>query len=183
VHWHRNSPIGFNEEELDFSMEQSRAKVRFQLDPSDWHGHGSETLWAEPVGNGSTVFRTLNSPFFARCISNRDVVRAKASGSSLVLDFIEVIERGGHSTYMILAPPEDARVGQYWSLLSNMGCSYESMHINLSMGRRLLYSVDVPSTADIHEVYDVLQRGEDIGVWRFQAGYAHNPDTKSKSSS
>src|ERR1700682_191484 len=39
-------------------------KVRFELDPSDWHGHASETLWASPIvesewGN----FRILNSPF------------------------------------------------------------------------------------------------------------------------
>jgi hypothetical protein len=164
-------------------MEHSLVKVQFQLDPSDWHGHASEALWAEPVGVGSLVFCIANSPFFTRGVSYRDIVRARASGSGTLFDFTDVIERGGHSTYMILAPPDDPRVGQYWGLLSDKGCSYESMHINLSMGRRLLYSVDVPSTADIYEVYDLLQRGENAGVWDFQEGYAHITGTKSKNNS
>jgi hypothetical protein len=94
---------------------------------------------------------------------------------NFVNDFIEVIERGGHSTYMVLIQPAETRIASYWSILKKLGCSYESAHIELSIGRRLLYSVDVPPTADIHEVYETLERGEDQGVWIFQEGYAHFP--------
>jgi hypothetical protein len=94
---------------------------------------------------------------------------------NFVNDFIEVIERGGHSTYMVLIQPAETRIASYWSILKKLGCSYESAHIELSIGRRLLYSVDIPPTADIHEVYETLERGEDQGVWIFQEGYAHFP--------
>jgi Domain of unknown function (DUF4265) len=100
--------------------------------------------------------------------------QAKFTGD-FVGDFIEVIERGGHSTYMLLIPPAETRLVPYWGMLERLGCSYESMNIKLSVGRRLLYSVDVPPTTDIYEVYEMLERGQDQGVWMFQEGYAHIP--------
>jgi len=159
-------------------------KIRFELDPSDWHGHGSETLWAEQISQtNSNVFVIRNSPFFARRINNGDVVKVERTGGALASDFLEVVERGGHSTYMLLMVPADTRASSYWNLLEGMGCSYESMLINLSIGARLLYSVDVPPCADIYDVYDVLERGEAAEVWKFQEGYAHIPGAKTGSTS
>ena len=59
---------------------------------------------------------------------------------------------------MLLIQPAETRVLSYWNILEGLGCSYESMHIDQSIGRRLLYSVDVPPMTDIHEVYEVLER-------------------------
>jgi hypothetical protein len=152
------------------------AKVRFELDMSDWHGHGSETLWAEPIGEHERrILQIRNSPFFAKGINNLDVVKAEFTEKDVVGDFIEVIERGGHSTYMLLIQPTEIRILSYWSILEGLGCSYESMRLDLSIGSRLLYSVDVPPTTDIHEVYEIFERGQDQGVWMFQEGYAHTP--------
>jgi len=149
-------------------------KVRFELDSSDWHGHAGEFLWASPIlGDEVQIFEIRNSPFFATGINHLDVVRAKPTAGDFVFDFVEVRERGGHSTYMILMHPADSRATPYWNLLEGLGCSYESTHIDLSMGRRLLYSVDVPPTADPHEVYKILERGHHDGVWIFQTGYGH----------
>ena len=111
--------------------------------------------------------------FFATGISYRDIVRASAFDNDFILDFKEVVERGGHSTYMLLFKATEARVGAYWNMLEKSGCSYESMHINLSIGQRLLFSVDVPPSADIYEIYELLQRGETDAVWMFQEGYAN----------
>jgi Domain of unknown function (DUF4265) len=155
-------------------MTEKLIKVRFDLDPSDWHRHASETLWASPVvGTEWKNFRIMNSPFFARGISNRDIVKASAFDNDFILDFKEVVERGGHSTYMLLFKATEARVASYWNMLEKSGCSYESMHINLSIGQRLLFSVDVPPSADIYEIYEILERGERDAVWIFQEGYAY----------
>jgi hypothetical protein len=149
-------------------------KVCFELDSSDWHGHASETLWASPiVGTEWRNFRIMNSPFFARGISYRDIVKASALDNDFILDFKEVVERGGHSTYMILFKSTEARVGSYWNMLEKSGCSYESTSIKLSIGQRSLYSVDVPPSADIYEIYEILERGERDAVWIFQEGYAY----------
>jgi Domain of unknown function (DUF4265) len=155
-------------------MTEKLIKVHFELDPSDWHGHASETLWASPiVGTEWRNFRIMNSPFFATGISFRDIVKASAFDNDFILDFKEVVERGGHSTYMILFKATEARFSSYWNMLEKNGCSYESMSIKLSIGQRSLFSVDVPPSADIHEIYEILERGESDGVWVFQEGYAY----------
>jgi hypothetical protein len=115
----------------------------------------------------------MNSPFFARGISYCDVVKASAFDNDFILDFKEVVQRGGHSTYMLLFEATEPRFSSYWNMLEKCGCSYESTRIKLSMGQRVLYSVDVPPSADIYEISEILERGESDGVWIFQEGYAY----------
>ncbi|MBS0222384.1 MAG: DUF4265 domain-containing protein [Proteobacteria bacterium] len=150
-------------------------KVRFELDSSGWHGHESETLWAAPVATAPGCFRIANSPFYVRGISYLDVVEAADGEDRRIVEFNRVVERGGHATYMLLVEPEETKFPLYWNVLEEKGCSYESTHIDLSIGRRLLLSVDVPPSADLHEVYRTLERGEAEGIWEFQEGYAYLP--------
>jgi Domain of unknown function (DUF4265) len=162
-------------------MTETFVKVRFELDVSDWHGHGSETLWATPTTESETrLFQIRNSPFFTRGINHLDVVRARKAENDKMFDFAEIIERSGHSTYMLLMRPDDARHSAYWNMLETLGCSYESGDIDLSIGNRLLYSVDVPPTTDRDEVRDILERGEGSGVWMFQEGYVNTLASSSK---
>lgn len=91
-------------------MAEHLVRVRFELDPCDWHGHASKSLWAAPVPQTEwRNFRIMNSPFFARGISHLDVVRALPVERNAVFDFEDVIERGGHSTYMLIVPIFEAR--------------------------------------------------------------------------
>lgn len=83
-------------------------KVRFVLDATDWHGHGGETLWAAPIDDQPWHFRIVNSPFFARGISHYDVVEATPSDDNVTLEFARVVERAGHSTYMLIATADEA---------------------------------------------------------------------------
>jgi hypothetical protein len=160
-------------------MKDSLVKVRFELDACEWHGHGTETLWAVPMpGSEWPNFQINNSPFFATGVNYLDVIAAKPTEHDGIFDFMTVTERGGHSTYMLLVQPVEARIDVYWGMLERMGCSFESAHIDLSMGKRLLYSVDVPPTADIYDVYEMLERGENDGVWLFQEGHAHIPGSR-----
>jgi hypothetical protein len=160
-------------------MTEKLIKVSFELDESDWHGHGSETLWASPIVETEwRHFRIMNSPFFAKGISYRDIVKASALDNDFILDFKEVVERGGHSTYMLLFEATEPRFSSYWNMLEKSGCSYESTRIKLRIGQRSLFSVDVPPSADIYEIYEILQRGESDSVWMFQEGYAYLDNAK-----
>jgi hypothetical protein len=74
---------------LEMASSDELTKVRFQLDPNDWHGRPSETLWAEVV-SGATVggaFRLRNSPMFVRGVSFLDIVRGapRADGEGFEL--------------------------------------------------------------------------------------------------
>ena len=149
-------------------------KVRFELDILDWHGHGSETLWAEPITKSEwRHFRIKNSPFFTLEISNLDIVEAIPTADNRIFDFRKIIDRSGHSTYMLILETSLDRVVTYWRMLEKLGCSYESMHINLSIGEKILYSVDVPPHADIYEVYEIMERGKENGLWLVQAGHVN----------
>jgi hypothetical protein len=155
-------------------MAEQLVKVHFELDPKDSHGHGGEFLWAAPTGSPTgDEFELRNSPFYAKGVSFKDVVKASPSGDARVFEFERVVKRSGHSTYMLLVEPDTPKFQAYWELLKARGCSYESGALNLSSRRLDHYSVDVPPSADIYEVYRLLEKGEHDGVWAFQEGHAH----------
>src|SRR5215471_4834417 len=136
-------------------------KIRFELEPGAWHGSGTETLWATPVGPNQ--YRLENVPFFAFGVSWEDVVLAKQDGPHRV--FVEVLLRGGHSTYRLLPVGTwTESFERYWAPLAAAGCAYEG-------GPARLRAVDVPPQADLHEVYKALRAGEATGVWDFEEGH------------
>lgn len=151
------------------SISDGSVRIRFVLDPSDWHGHTSENLWAEPVigTDSSDLYRLMSSPFFAKGVSFQDVVRARRSDKLEYLDFLETVERSGHSNYMLIKGDD---FDNFWKKLQEMGCTYEGGTINLGSGEVSFYAVDVPPAADIYEVYAVLSDGESQGAWVFQEG-------------
>ncbi|MCA1452424.1 DUF4265 domain-containing protein [Bradyrhizobium sp. BRP22] len=119
-------------------MSDQLVKVRFKLDAEDWHGHAGEKLWAAKINREEGLFELRNIPSFTRGISYRDVVKASPSEDPMQFDFECVVDRGGHSTYMLLVDPTEKRRGEYWKMLEKAGCSYESGQIELSIGVRLL---------------------------------------------
>jgi hypothetical protein len=147
--------------------------VTFNLDHEDWHGRPSEGLWAEPIAGATSgsALRLENSPFFVRGVSYQDVVRAVRRRDGPGLAFAGVVDRGGHSTYMLLVPPTHADFATYWQKLQELGCTHESKKLRVSLGERILYSVDVPPRADIAEVRSTLEDGERKNVWMFQEGH------------
>jgi hypothetical protein len=152
----------------------SKTRIYFDLDPEDWHGGGQEGIWGERIeGSSGMVYRLLNSPFYVRGVSYLDIVRAAPrTDGGAGLKFVGVIDRGGHSTYMILCPPNSSDFPCYWRRLEALGCTYEGAGVERTgLGDRELYSVDVPDTSDVYAVYATLDEGEKQGVWMFQEGF------------
>ena len=141
--------------------EEGLAKVIFDLS-NDGGPVATESLWAEPLGNG--FFRLRNVPFFAYGFSERDVVNVVESDGQFLVK--SVAERGGHSTYRIYLPDESTgeKFAQIWTPLEQLGCTYERAN-------RALVAVDVPPTSDVYAVYAVLEKGEECGVWKFEEGH------------
>lgn len=145
-------------------------KVIFALNQSDWHGYATETVWGELVS--TDTYRIMNTPFFAKGVSFEDTVLIRESAGNLF--FERIIARGSHSTYRILVNEEIDKLTlkKYWEPLEILGCTYESMQLRL-----LLLAVDVPPTANIYEVYDLLKMGETENVWGFEEGhFGHAPN-------
>lgn len=162
----------------------AKERVYFDLDPLEWHGGGIEGLWAEPMENSRSgdVYRILNSPFYARRVSYMDIVRAvPRTDGGAGLKFAGVVDHSGHSTYMILLPPNSPEFSKYWKRLEALGCTYEGAGVEeTGFGQRELYSVDVPSSSDIFAVYSVLEDGEKEGIWMFQEGHCGHPAVMKK---
>jgi hypothetical protein len=146
-------------EAVDRKKPSGLVRVAFGLDPQASHGSVSERLWAFPVGGRR--FRLENSPFFARGVSYLDVVFAEEKAGELW--FAGVALRGGHSTYRVrLAEAQKATFELRWKSLQGLGCTYEEGFV---------LAVDVPPSADLHEVYRLLDQGETEGAWEFEEGH------------
>jgi hypothetical protein len=98
-------------------------KVAFQLDPGAWHGSGTETLWAERVGERQ--FRLRNVPFFVFGVGVDDVIFAREAGGIFELESVSI--HGGHSTYRIIAGAtiSSEQINSKWQELEELGCTYE----------------------------------------------------------
>jgi len=151
------------------SSPASLAKILFNLEASDWHVHGTESLWAEPVSGGR--FKLRNTPFYAKGISFEDIVFVEILNDLLMYRSTSIA--GGHSTYRILSDTSISNDDflSFWHPIEIAGCTYESS----SVGKMVLLAVDVPPNADIHDVYRLLDEGEKKGVWEFEEGHRGHP--------
>lgn len=147
--------------------QEELVKVFFQLDPEAWHGSAVESMWAETVG--LRRFRLRNVPFFVYGVSAEDVIFARLVKD--VLEFEGVSIHSGHSTYRIMTKETTgsaAMFEQNWQALAQLGCTYEQ-------GPGSLKAVDVPPSANIYKVYELLEKGVREGVWDFEEGHCGHP--------
>ncbi len=138
-------------------------KVSFPLEADAWHGNVAENMWAEKIGGDR--YRLRNSPFYVHGVSMGDVVFAEAEKDGRLV-FGGVSIRGGHSTYRIMlkSPAENSAFLKFWNPIEALGCRYEGVE-----GK--LLAIDVPPSADIHEMYGLLEAGEQADVWEFEEGH------------
>jgi hypothetical protein len=153
-------------------LDHNFVKISFNLDPTEWHLTPSEALWAEPLGKAGS-YRVMNTPYFIRGISFLDAIAANFDNDSGFIEFSGVVlERSGHSTYRLAVTPDQGSFVRAWHGLEEVGCTYDSLRaIDTSMGLRDLFAVDVPPQTNIYEVYEMLRRGEQEGVWLFEEGH------------
>lgn len=135
------------------------------MNPADWHGYETESVWAELVEGNR--YRLRNIPFFVKGVSFEDIVFIREKEGDLFFESTSIAS--GHSTYRIILEKTifDSDFSSYWLPLEELGCSYESSDRN----KTYLLAVDVPPGADIHKVYGLLDEGEKEGIWEFEEGH------------
>jgi len=141
----------------------TRVKVAFSI--SGEQGGTVENMYAQPVEGNRYVLD--NSPFYAFDISFCDEFFADEISGGLV--FSSIASRGGHSTYRIKIPvgKDHDYFLSYWDELAALGCSYEGSSANL----RMLYSIDMAPSVDIHKAYSVLEKYEELKIWEFEEAH------------
>ena len=134
-------------------------KIVLELERDAWHGHSTETLWANPAGADTAEVRSV--PFFGYGISWGDVVDTKTKNGQLVV--ARVRRPAGHSTYRIFMTT-GASFDSAWAPLGELGCTYER-------ATEHHFAVDVPPESDIYRVYALLEAGKVSGHWDFEEGH------------
>jgi hypothetical protein len=137
-------------------------QIKIPVNPSTWHPFEEEVLWASGLPEGQ--YRIENVPFFALSLSYHDIITA--DNKKGVLKIAEVKSRSGHSTYRcyLRKDVKDADFKEYFEPLGRLGCTYEKT-INL------IYSVNIPPSADYWKAYEMLQLGEMDKIWDFEEGH------------
>jgi hypothetical protein len=143
-------------------MAENMVKVTIPLPEDNLAGAASESVWAEPQGDGT--YRVKNVPFYAKGISFDDLVKAEPKDD--VLMFKGVVRRSGHSTYRIFA--NDGRTAPDVVALVE---TLKKMHCDIEPATDKLVGVDVLPEADIHKVYATLEEAERAGKIDFQEGH------------
>jgi len=148
----------------------SLVKVVFELEPSDWHEHATESLWALNLGDDR--YQIQNVPFHAYGVSYDDIVLAKANDEGQLI-VQAVRERGGHSTYRVILNPHttDEEFERAWKKLASIGSTYER-------ATDRLIAIDIPPETDIYEAYAALESGEKENVWGFEEAHCGHPLNK-----
>jgi hypothetical protein len=148
-------------------------QVSLPLDPDSWHGTSSEGIWARLVKAlppYKAIVEVDNIPFFTRSLSLRDKISIMYDEGRVKFD--AVFERGGHSTCQVFVENESFKASRMLDMVKAIGCDREMAEFR---GGKL-YALDIPPEVDIHEVYEILDKGQREGSWLFQEGYVgHTP--------
>ena len=149
---------------------KDRIKIKFPIEEGS---ADSEVMYAMPSGNGFYVLD--NSPFYTFGISYCDEFKAKSNDGELIFD--SIVARSGHSTYRIKLPlnKEHNYFLEHWTLLADLGCSYEGSSVN----KKRLYSIDMPPNVDVFQAYKIMEDLENKGVWEFEEGHYCPPEESS----
>lgn len=142
-------------------------KIIFELEPSDWHNHATESVWAASLGNGK--YQVRNVPFHAYGVGYDDIVNAKPNGHGQLI-VQDVAEHRGHSTYRAILNPgtTDEEFERAWNKIGSLGSTYERASDRL-------IAIDVPPETDIYAAYAALESGEKENVWGFEEAHCGHP--------
>lgn len=137
-------------------------RIRVALPDDAWHGVGAEWVWGQRIED--SIYALRNTPFYATDLSYDD--RVKVNDVDGTLSFLEIVSRGGHSTYRIFAPR-----GQDSPEIQALLKSLNELHCTLEGANKKLIALDVLPEADIHKVYKALEEAEHAGAIDFEEGH------------
>ena len=139
-----------------------RGKIFFVLDVRDgWPPVAVETLWVSQVG-GDT-YEVENIPFFAKDVALGDLVAGRLR-EDRTLEFVGVVQRGGHSTLRVICL-EQEHVNRVAGKLHDVGCAIERSPFPR------MFAIDVPSATFVPAAHRILKALRGRGVLEYEDAY------------
>ncbi|GLW64561.1 hypothetical protein Arub01_28050 [Actinomadura rubrobrunea] len=143
---------------------QEAVRVVFELprEDDDWPPAASERVWAFPVAEDRA--EVANIPFFVRGIALGDVVRTEVDDEG-VLWGREAVQWSDNCTIRVTVFRNGALAGDRRAVLdmfAPLGVEGEGI------AQTALVALNVPPTADLAAVRDLLRRGRSEGWWDYE---------------
>lgn len=138
-------------------MDRLTIKFPIEQDEDGYPPITDESVWAQPTTSGAFLIDTI--PFFATDATLGDEVNAEQIDGELF--YVSTSEPSGNSLLRVVffdaAFVEDLR-----RQLNELGCSSELSHVDC------LIAVNVPQSASLREVQQLLNAGCDKGQWDYE---------------
>ena len=138
-------------------------KVTFALDVDDgWPHVATEHVWCEKTGS---IYELKNAPFFIKGLALGDKFSAEPDAVNECVFEFTTVESSGHSLVWI-AEQDGLELEPYKDELVDLGLGIEVF------SQFKHYAVDVPASADAHEVNTMMDMLQELGfamafpVWR-----------------
>jgi hypothetical protein len=150
----------------DVSEQDADAKVWFELEPEDdWPPAGTESLWALQVG--VDLYELRNVPWVANGYAFGDVVRTVPGedGEPVV---VQQVEWSGRCTVRVIPlgdSPDEEAVHEVVHCFSGLGAECEG-----ALPEYRLVALDIPPTADVARIKELLRDGEARERWGYDEG-------------
>jgi hypothetical protein len=144
---------------------RDRAKMRFQLerDGYGWPPTESEGVWAKPCGG--TEYELDNTPWFAPGVAFGDRVRAEPDEDGVLWVQERLAWSGRYTVRVIPLGEEPARrqLQAIVDLFAPLGAECEG-----ALPAFKLVALDIPPTARLAEIKELLVAGEADGRWGYE---------------
>ena len=173
-------------------INEGMVKIFFAPPGGDENWHTKvESMWATPINEpsapGGRVFRLENTPWYAFGVSWQDLICAELRHETIgddtpsrpklevdILYFTRVWKHSGRSTYLAFLSEgitaESPKWLERWEALKKMGCSWEGMNVKL-------IAIDVPPTANLDNVENILEEAEAENVFSYQTQHRFTAPT------
>jgi hypothetical protein len=142
--------------------EPALEKILFVLPGEDMAS--GETLWAKPIS--SAIFELMNVPLLAYGVNLGDLVNTEIAADGR-RQFRSVADRGGHRTFR-------ASVSAGPQVLQDLRRELERTDAVVEMGGGNYLAVDAQNAAIASRVLEILERGEEQGLWEFEESGAED---------
>jgi Domain of unknown function (DUF4265) len=147
-------------------------KISYPVESDAWDGASSEGIWVKLVKAlppHRAIVEVRNIPSSTRSLSFGDKISVVYNEGRV--KFEAIVERGGHSTYLVFIENKSLDASRMLDALKAMGCVWEE---GPHRGGKL-YAVDVPPEVNVHDVHEILDKGRREGHWFCQEGYVGHP--------
>lgn len=148
----------------NISADHVKLHFRMEVDEDGWPPASVESLWAVDLGDGTV--RLDNTPWFVRGVASDDIIRVQLDDDGLWWAG-ETVRASDNCTIRLIVLKDGGSAAARQSVLETfhkLGTTGEGIE------RFGMVALDVPPTADLRRIRELLEHGEAKEWWHWEEG-------------